>query len=547
MKQKHTKQSHPTRGQSGHYVAPAVLVLLPLAAFWRVTLADYLITDDPETIIENPLVLGGLTFAGIRFAFTETVVGHWHPVTVLSHQIAAQLFGADPAWHHLINLAIHSTNGVLLYLLLRRMTERQWPSFFVAALFAMHPLRVESVAWITERKDVLSAFFFLLALIAYCAYSRKPGWRRYALLSGLFVLGLMSKSMLVTFPFVLLLLDVWPLRRVIIDLKVHAATLRAAWPLIVEKLPLFGLSLVFGVITVIAQGQRGALKNLETISIGDRIATALTGYVWYIGKTFWPFNLAFVYPHPEGSVPWWQVALAAIFLVAVTAWVVWRWRTQPYLLIGWLWYLGTLVPVIGILQAGEQSVADRFSYIPTIGLLITLVWLVVDVAERARIPLPLPAAFGAAVLLVLSVFTWIQVEVWRDSESVLLHSLKAGGESYVVRSNLGALAEQRGDFQEARQHFEAALRVRPDHPTALFNLAGSFVKQNQPAMAIPLYRKAITIQPEDGDVHAQLSLALFMVGDTEGAKAEVAEALRLGPENFTAREVAKYLEAGASQ
>lgn len=361
-----------------------ILILAIFTVFWQVRSHDFVNYDDDKYVTENRDVKAGLTTQSIIWAFTTTHASNWHPLTWLSHMLDISLFGLNPGWHHLTNLLFHIANTLLLFLILRGMTEEFWKSAFVAALFALHPLHVESVAWIAERKDVLSTFFWMLTILAYAYYVKHPVLRRYLFVLFSFLLGLMSKPMLVTLPFVLLLLDYWPLGRfqmeesgITRNPKKHKSKhpeyqKSIALRLVREKTPFFVLAGFSSIITFIAQQHGGTVRSLEFLPVKTRVANALISYVAYIGKMIWPFNLAVLYPHPGTTLPMWQTILAGLFLLFISYLVIRKVKKLPYLSIGWFWYVGTLVPVIGLVQVGAQSMADRYTYIPLIGLFIRL-------------------------------------------------------------------------------------------------------------------------------------------------------------------------------
>ena len=350
-----------------------LLVVATLALYNPVNRHPFVNYDDDRYVTENLHVHNGLTGDTISWALTAMEQGNWHPLTWLSHALDWQLFHQNPTGHHFTSLLIHAANAVLLFLFLTYATGRVGPSWFVAAIFALHPINVESVAWVAERKNVLSTFFFLAALIAYCWYARKPDWRRYTAFAGLFVLGLMSKPMVITLPFVLLLLDYWPLGRIQGSPSPSDVPQTSLSRLLVEKLPLLALSVASAVITMKAQQAGGAVRSTAQFSLAVRLENAVVAYATYLWKMIWPAHLVPLYPHPGDSLALWQIVISALVLLAVTG-VVLRFRSKRYLLTGWLWFLGTLVPVIGLVQVGDQAMADRYAYIPLIGIFVMIVW-----------------------------------------------------------------------------------------------------------------------------------------------------------------------------
>ena len=517
-----------------------LLVAATSAVYMQVAGYDFVEYDDYEYIIENPHVLKGITPDSAAWAFTSGYAANWHPLTWLSHMLDVTLFGLDPAGHHLVNVFFHVMNAVLLFLVLRYITGALWQSAVVAALFALHPLHVESVAWIAERKDVLSAFFFLLTIGAYGWYCRRPGPRRYTVVFGLFALGLMAKPMLVTLPFVLLLLDYWPLKRIrnswaatadsrTGNNKLYSRTVTA---LVREKVPLILLSLLSSVATFAAQSKGGATKNLETLAIYPRIANAFVSYVRYIGQTVAPCKLAVLYPHPARSLPLWQGFFAALAIAAVTAVFVVFFRNRRYLAVGWFWYIGMLVPVIGIVQVGVQSHADRYTYLPTIGLSIIVVWAVGDMTRKMRRRDILNGLLAVTVICALTTATWIQVKYWRNGFTLFTRAISVTKNNFVIHNNLGVCIAKRGRFRDAYPHFEEALRINPDYQSAHSNMALLLFSLDDPEGALKHGKEAVRLSPDNPRAHANLALALARNGRTEEAMAEFREAITKGPDDI---------------
>jgi len=491
------------------------LILATLAVYSQTLHFDFVNFDDPDYVTNNSHVRQGITANGIEWALTSGEAANWFPVTRLSHMLDVQLFGLSAGLHHLSNVLFHIFATLLLFAFLNRATGARWPSAFVAFVFALHPLHVESVAWVSERKDVLSAFFWFLALWAYVRYAERPGPSRYLLVLLAFCLGLMSKPMIVTLPLVMLLLDVWPLRR-------------RSW-LLREKLPFFALSLGAAIATYAVQSSAGAAEALQ-IALGLRIENALVSYLLYIVKMFIPQGLAVFYPYPP-NFPMWQVAIAAIALACVSAWVLWRFRTQPYLAVGWLWYLVTLVPVIGLVQVGAQARADRYTYVPMVGLAIMLAWGAADVTRRwpgARLAIVALAAVACAACMAL---TWRQVEYWRNSESQFQHAVDVTSGNYVAEHNLGnALMEQPGRLPEAIQHLEAAVRIKPDSARAHSDLGSALSKlPDRLPRVIVEYQLAVRYSPGSAIPHYNLGNALAAAGRLPEALAEWETAIQLDP------------------
>ena len=446
------------------------LILVSSAVFEGVRTHQF-VFDDLGFISRNSVVKDGLTGNGFTWAFTTRLMGIWHPVTWLSHMVDCQLFGVAPAGHHLMNLFFHITNTLLLFLLLLFCTKAEWPSFIVAALFAIHPLHVESVAWVAERKDVLSAFFWLLTMWAYVGYVRHPGLRRYALVLIGFSLGLMAKPMLVTLPLVLLLWDYWPLRRWAPQGAAAAETGQPVgnlpYPrislkrLVWEKIPLLILVVLFSLVTVYAQKAGAMVVSLANIPLGARISNALVAYVSYLGKTVVPINLAVLYPHPGNAILGWQ-ALGAGLGLALLSWMIIRRAVRyPYLLVGWLWFLGTLVPVIGLVQVGTQAMADRYTYIPLIGLFIMAAWGMADLLDRWRCPKFLLPLVAGVMIVVLGTVARFQVGHWRNAVSLFQHTLSVTQNNLLIQGALGEALYFRGEVDQALVHFQEAFRLDP--------------------------------------------------------------------------------------
>jgi len=505
------------------------LVMITFVAFWQVRSHEFVHYDDDRYVFENRHVQGGLTRENVVWAFTTGHATNWHPVTWLSHQLDCQLFGLNAGAHHTTNLLLHAANTVLLFLVLRRMTGATYKSAFVAALFAVHPLHVESVAWVAERKDVLSTLFWLLTMWAYVRYVHTPGVWRYMSVIALFALGLMAKPMLVTLPFVLLLLDYWPLGRVGDIVSGAEKKVRAYSRLVYEKIPLFALAAGSCVVTLIVQRHGGALKALETYPLDVRVANAGLAYAAYIGKMLLPRRLAVLYPHPGAVVPLWRIAGAVVLLGCVSAMVFRLRRRAPYLLTGWLWYVGTLVPVIGIVQVGSQAMADRYTYVPLVGLFIMLAWGVPELVPRRpyrKVALGVPAT---ASIMAMAVCTWFQVGLWRDSITLFEHTLRVTSNNPVIHNSFGnALADQ-GRLDEAVGHYTEAIRFRRNYAEAHYNLGIALVEQGRYDEAALEYTEAVRIEPDNVDAHNNLGSALARQGKLDAAIAEFYAAIRLDP------------------
>src|SRR5208337_2953688 len=461
------------------------LTAATLIAFWQVNHFDFINYDDPSYVTENFHIQHGITTEAIRWAFTTGHSSNWHPVTWISHMLDVELFGLKPRWHHLTNLLFHIANTLLLFFVFNRMTKATWQSAFVAALFALHPLHVESVAWVAERKDVLSTFFWMLTMGAYIHYVEHPRFTSYLAVFTFLTLGLMAKPMLVTLPLVLLLLDYWPLRRFeqktsaqeipaeinkpvsaskrkekssrkqtvqAIVKEAKPADRRYQWalvrPLLIEKMPFFALAALSSIVTFIAQRKGGAVASLEGIPPGARIANAFVSYIVYIGKTIWPDNLAVLYLY-AGWWPLWQVMGAVLLFIAVTLIVIREAKRFPYLATGWLWFAGTLVPVIGIVQVGRQALADRYTYVPFIGLFIMAAWGIPELLKNWRYRKEALAASSALIFICLFIFTWTQAGYWRNSMALYDHALEVTSQNDIVYTNRGVAYAKLGNRSQA--------------------------------------------------------------------------------------------------
>jgi len=490
---------------------------------------DFVSLDDPGYVFDNDAVKGGLTWSGVHWAFVGFHSSNWHPLTWLSLMLDARLFGVAPGGFHLVNVGLHALDAVLLFLALRLLSGAMWPPAMVAALFALHPVHVESVAWVTERKDTLSGLFFMLTLLAYGWYARQPSARRLAAVCTALLLGLLSKPMLVTVPFVLLLLDFWPLGR-------WQAGRAAAGRLIAEKLPLLALCGAASVVTVFAQRSRGAVASLDTLPLAPRLANALVAYATYLRKMLWPVDLAVAYPHPAlisadaTAALIAPAAASAVLLIALSLLAVWTVNSRPYFLVGWLWYLGMLVPVSGILQAGLQAMADRYMYLPLIGIYIAIAWAGRDVAQRWTWSRPLLAA-TAALYLVLGVqVTRVQLGSWRNSVTLFEHALAVTQDNYFAHTNLAAVLVGMGKPDEALPHYQEALRIWPANPTALTGLGSLYGQQGRLDEAADLHRRALAAQPDNPLILTNLGAVAFRQGRLDEAAGYFEQAVQQAPD-----------------
>ena len=502
----------------------AGLTLAPLLVYSRVTTFDFAGVDDGTYVAANPHVLGGLTWDGTAWAFTSLDASNWHPLTWLSLMLDAEIGGPSPGVFHRTNVGIHVVNTLLLFVVFLRMTSRPWRSAFVAGLFALHPLHVESVAWITERKDVLSTFFWLVTMLAYARYAERPGAGRYLLVGSALALGLMTKPMLVTLPLVLVLLDFWPLGRWSPGRPGLLASVR-------EKLPLLALAAASSAVTLVAQ--TGAMRSLAAYPAPLRLANAVVSYGWYLRKSVWPSGLALLYPYDQDLSPL-TVILSAAFLVAVSALAWFTATKRPYLAVGWLWYLGTLVPVSGLVQVGAEPMADRYAYVPLVGIFVAVAWGAPDLPGVGRWSAGTRrVVLGSAAALVLVVLGWnsrVQTGHWRDAETVFRRALDVRENNHRAHNGLAIELKRRGRTDEAILHMRETLRIDPEYVSGLANLGSMLVDAGRFDEAVVRYREALRLAPQDCDLRANLGIALTRQGSFDEAQAAFVEALRLDPD-----------------
>src|SRR5664280_1181023 len=545
------------------------LAILTVITFWSLKDCGFINLDDNIYVYENASVQSGLNWNSIGQAFSSelTKVGHWHPLTWLSWMLDYQIFGLNPQGFHLVNLLFHVMNTLLLFLILRRMTTNLWPSAFVAALFAIHPLHVESVAWIAERKDVLSTFFWMLTLGAYSYYVESPGFRRYCFVFLFFALGLMAKPMLVTLPFVLLLLDYWPLRRFqerrqdqkvqteksklltsdkkkkkskkndVVTVKETLEVKKPAdpeykwsliYPLLWEKVPLFVLVILSSLATYMAAQSAGAVTSIEKLPLGVRIGNAFVSYIAYIGKMIWPSNLAVFYPYPKGLILW-QVIGSVLLLIAITLVVIWRAKKSPYLATGWLWYAGTLVPVIGIVQAGVQAMADRYTYISLIGLFIMVAWGLPELLKKWKYRKEILFTASALIILCLSIITWTQVGYWQNSISLFDHTLKVTDNNWFTYSSRGNTYYALGNYQQALDDYDRAIEIKPGYAMAYNNRGNAYNVLGNYSQAIEDYGRAIEIKPGYAEAYYNRGTSYNSIGNYQQAIADLKRAIEIKP------------------
>jgi tetratricopeptide (TPR) repeat protein len=504
-----------------------LLVLLTVLTFNRVIGHQFTHYDDNQYVTENQHVLQGINLRSITWAFTATYAANWHPLTWISHMLDCQLYGTAPWGHHLTNLLLHLANTILLFLLLQYMTGSIWRSAFVAALFGIHPLHVESVAWVAERKDLLSTLFFMLTLFSYVRYTKRPGIKYYLPVLLLYALGLMAKPMLVTLPLILLLLDFWPLDRI--------AAKRDCRKCIVEKIPLLLLALGSCIITFIAQRKGGAVLPLEQYSIGVRLANSTVAYLSYILKTILPVKLAVFYPHPGEHLPFWLVLASALSLLGLTALAALRTRRAPYLTVGWFWYLISLLPVIGLVQVGGQAMADRYTYIPLIGLFIALAWYVnARLAEFKTTRLPftarhLFASIAGFILLTLAICARIQTNYWQNDEALFRRAIAVTQNNYIAYNNLGNALLQKNRTDEAIKCYKKATEISPGFKLAYINLGNLLIIKKSYDEAFEALQRAVMIDPTDAAAHCKLGTLFYETDNSAAAEREYRLAMKLDP------------------
>jgi len=518
-----------------------LLTAIVLALYWPVTGYEFIAMDDNLYVVENPDIQKGLSRQGISWAMTTLYTTNWHPLTWLSLMADYELYGLNAAGYHVSSLVLHIINTLLLFLVLRRMTGETWKCLTVAALFGVHPLNIESVTWIAERKNLLSTFFWFLTVFAYVRYVERQGWLRYLQALFFFALGLMAKPMLVTLPLVLLLLDYCPLRRFpeanrgFTEDFPESASGRCTLPgLLKEKIPFFLLSLLSVLITLYAAKIGGTVKSIADFPFSRRIGNALMAYISYLEKMIWPVDLAIFYPYPT-SRPVWQFAAALLSLIAVTVFVAFKRKKHPYLVAGWFWYLIILLPVIGIIQVGFQSMANRYAYVPLVGIFILIAWGAPDLLRTQIRRWCLPAA-AVTLILIMSFSTWVQLPHWRNSEAVFKHAIRVTEDNFFAHYGLGDVWQIRGDLQIAQLHYQESLRIQPRYAEARNNLAVILMKEGRVAEAEVEFRKALKHKPDLAEAHSNLGAALICQEKFQEAAAHFARALELKPGYAVAKE-----------
>lgn len=501
------------------FITAVALTLIVVLVYWP-SLGNGFVFDDAPYVSQNAQIQQGISLASVKWAFTGIHGANWHPLTSISHMVDFALFELNPVGHHAVNLLFHLANTLLLMFLLTRLTRAFWPSVFVAALFALHPLHVESVAWVAERKDVLSTMFWLLTMWAYVRYSERPGIGRYALVFIFLALGLMSKPMLVTLPIVLLLMDFWPLGRVFPEKRFEPTLVMR---LIAEKVPLIALSVASSAATVVAQNKGGAVIVLEQIPFGIRAANALVSYMGYLVKMVWPVGLAAYYPHPGDSIPVWQTLGSVVMLVGLSALAVRYARRLPYLAFGWFWYVITLIPVIGLVQVGMQAMADRYTYVPLIGIFIAVAWAAAELGGK-RLVIP-----SCLILGLLSIGTYLQIGHWESDLTLFERAAAVTSGNYMAHNNLGVAYYERERYEEAIEHLNKALEIRPDYPDALLNLGNAYFELNDLDQAEEAYSYALKIDPNYHKAETALANVQIRRGNAGEAVARYTEALKSDP------------------
>jgi tetratricopeptide (TPR) repeat protein len=520
-----------------------LLALVTFAVYFRATKNPFVNYDDPGYVTENVKVQQGLTQATLRWALTSTEANNWHPLTWMSHALDCQLFGLSPGGHHFTSVLLHVLNATLLFLLLATATGMRGRSLLVAAIFALHPMNVESVAWVAERKSVLSMFFFLLTLAAYGWYAQRPKVQRYLAVTALFILGLAAKPMIVTLPFVLLLLDFWPLQRVrgfSSPPQALAVPQRSILQLILEKLPLLALAAASSVITMIAQGQ--AVATNAGLPVSVRLANSLYAYSMYLGNAFWPARLASFYPYEGPRLAVWQLSLFVLLLAGLTV-IAWRMRSRAYIPVGWFWFLGTLIPMIGLVQVGDQAMADRYAYLPLIGIFWIVVWGVADWLEDRRFNLQWGTLAGTVAVALLAFSTWHQIGFWNSSYDLWSHALQTTKDNYMAEDYVGTtlllnnfIASGQRSSREALVHFQNAARINPRDAISHLNLGADFHEHGQLSEAIAQYQLVLGLTQDPHLILKSLidiGSAYDQMGDYVASRQYYQEALKIDPTNQT--------------
>ena len=518
-------------------IISVLLILSTFAVYWQVQDHEFLGYDDNVYVTDNLNVKAGLTKESVMWAFTTSSYFNWHPMTWLSHIFDYQFYGLNPKGHHLTNLFFHIANTLILFMVLLRMTGAFWQCGFVAAMFALHPINVESVAWIAARKDVLSTLFWLLTMWAYIHYANKPSIKRYGLVFLFFALGLMSKAMLVTLPFVLFLLDYWPLGRLKFgqikdsdrSTKNNIAIKSEVLCLVREKIPLFLLAVGASIVTVISQKSVNAIQSMESLSFSTRLTNAMVSYLEYLKKALWPKALAVFYPHPGNTLVVWKGMLCGIALVGITVIAIRLLRKAPYFAVGWFWYLGTLVPVIGIVQVGGQAMADRYAYVPLIGIFIIVAWGLPELMAKWSSRGKVLAILAAIWIPTLMLMTWVQVGHWKNNITIFKHAIRVTDDNAIAHNNLGMALFNKRKLEESISHFMTAIKINPYYANPHYNLGNALLGTRRTKEAIFHYKTAIKLNPYDIDAHYNLGNALLGTRRTKEAISHYKTAIKLNP------------------
>jgi tetratricopeptide (TPR) repeat protein len=500
-----------------------LLAAITFAVYWPVHSHEFVRYDDDTYVTHNPNVKSGLSWQGIKWAFTTGYASNWHPLTWLSHQLDYTLFAGNSAAHHLVNVLFHAANTLLLFIVLSRMTKSLWPGAFVAALFALHPLHVESVAWVAERKDILSTLFWLLTMLSYARYAERPSAGRYILTLVFFILGLLSKPMLVTLPFILILLDYWPLKRF---LNSQFSILNS----VLEKVPFIFLAAISSIVTFVVQQKGGAMSTIHAIPLHDRVTNAISSYLVYIGKMVWPARLAVLYPYPFTPIATARAVIYAIILILITIFLIYYGRKYRYLLVGWLWYVITLVPVIGLVQVGAQAMADRYTYVSLTGLFIIISFGAADLLKSNPLRKFALTASALAVLFGCTLVTSAQLKYWKNGLSLFGHTLAVTKDNYVILNNYANTLTDLGRPAESIKYFVDAIKFMPRSSDVRNNYANALRELGKPSEAIEQYKVALQLNPSSVMPHYNLAVALTDVGDYNQAIEQYQITVKLKPD-----------------
>jgi predicted negative regulator of RcsB-dependent stress response len=523
-----------------------LLALATIFVYWQVQYFEFIDCDDTLYITENRHTQSGITFKTLVWAFTTIEAANWHPLTWLSLMLDYKLYGLNAGGYHWTNLIFHIANTLLLFLIVNRLTDEVWKSAFVAALFAVHPLNVESVAWVSERKNVLSMFFWIMTIWAYVFYVKRPGLRRYLLVLLTFALGLMAKPMLVTLPSILLLLDYWPLRRFSLSEFGHGYNMSiqghekhdpktsAAFKLILEKIPLFVLSTLSSVITVVAAKHGGAVKSFDMFPLENRFVNILVSYAGYLEKMVWPSNLTIFYPY-QSHVSVWKIVGAGFLMSGIMAAAVWAAKRYRYLPVGWLWYINTLLPVIGLVQVGYHSMADRYAYASLIGVFIMFAWGVPDFFSKWRHCKTVLTITACSIIFSLMICSLSQVKYWQNSFSVFQRALDVTENNHMAHGGMGNFYLGQGDLAKAADHYLEALRIRPDYADIKINLGTVYIKQGKYEEAIHQFQEALKEKPNAAKAYNNMGIVLALQGKIDDAITQFRLALTIDPENVNAK------------